>query len=135
MKHTQYQVMVTIDVLAHHDAVHDAITKQSQDALASLINNGTYPAGVNISQIHFGKSIDVPHTGIKADDQLDAVYTKLALQSEDGVLDDLVHDVASQTGSAVNNGGLDAQWEFLLESLGREDLIKEVTSLLKDHDV
>ncbi len=36
----------------------------------------------------------------------------------EGMLDDLVHDLASQIGSQVNNNGLEAQVAFLAEQVG-----------------
>jgi hypothetical protein len=40
----------------------------------------------------------------------------LGLEAED--LDDLVHDAYSRQASEVNNGGLDSQVRFLIESYG-----------------
>jgi hypothetical protein len=46
-----------------------------------------------------------------------------ALGVDDGALDDAVHDVASEIGSTVNNGGLAAQVAFLL-TYGDASVIK-----------
>jgi hypothetical protein len=48
-----------------------------------------------------------------------AVLNRLAEQLGDGALDELVHDVASQQASAVNNGGVKAQVRYLVEQLGQ----------------
>lgn len=48
-------------------------------------------------------------------------------QPED--LDEYVHDAVSQDGSAINNAGLEAQFEFLYDQLGPDWIEKE---LLKD---
>jgi len=39
-------------------------------------------------------------------------------QAMSEALDDLVHDLASQIGSSINNGGLDSQIEFISEQCG-----------------
>ena len=46
---------------------------------------------------------------------------------EDDALDDMVHDAASRIGSAVNNGGLHDQVEFLLEQgITEAEIMKEL---------
>jgi hypothetical protein len=49
-------------------------------------------------------------------DELAAWAAGLGLEAGD--LDDLVHDVYSKQASEVNNGGLDSQVRFLIESYG-----------------
>lgn len=56
-----------------------------------------------------------------------ALASVLDTQAED--FDDLVHDVASKHASAVNNGGIYEQIEFLVEQLGVEEVEQ---ALLRD---
>jgi hypothetical protein len=50
----------------------------------------------------------------------------LGLEADD--LDELVHETVSQQASAINNGGLQAQIEFLVRAYGRE----RARSLIED---
>ena len=50
---------------------------------------------------------------------------KLGLESE--MLDDAVHDAASELGSVINNSGMKEQINFLVSRYGEE----EVTEMLK----
>lgn len=52
------------------------------------------------------------------------------VSSED--LDELVHEVVSKTASSINNGGLEAQIEFLVDELGSYEVEKEIEKLLGD---
>ncbi len=47
-------------------------------------------------------------------------------------LDDLVHDVASETASAINNGGLSAQIEYLVEQIGAAETREALAQLSED---
>lgn len=49
------------------------------------------------------------------------------LKAED--LDDLIHDVASEQASRVNNEGLEAQLEFLISRIGYDDTGDEIEKL------
>lgn len=46
------------------------------------------------------------------------------IKSED--LDELVHEVISKTASSINNGGLEAQIEFLIDKLGAHEVEREL---------
>ena len=59
-------------------------------------------------------------------EELAAWAAGLGLEAED--LDDLIHDAYSKQASGVNNGGLDSQVRFLIESYGTEGAL----SLLSD---
>ena len=39
---------------------------------------------------------------------------------DEGILDDLVHDLASNPASDINNGGMESQIRFILEEMGEE---------------
>jgi hypothetical protein len=47
---------------------------------------------------------------------------------ESAMLDDTVHDAASSLGTDANNGGLDAQIDFLMDTCGwsAEDILKQI---------
>lgn len=51
---------------------------------------------------------------------------------EDGMLDDAVHDAASQIGSVVNNEGVESQIRFLAERLGVEEAGKVIDAATED---
>ena len=44
-------------------------------------------------------------------------------------LDDAVHEIASQIGSAVNNGGVDEQIRFLVENMGEDMAAKQIREI------
>jgi len=46
-------------------------------------------------------------------------------------MDDLVHDLASQIATAVNNGGLSSQVDFVLEQLGVAEGRSELMTIVK----
>jgi len=48
---------------------------------------------------------------------------------EETELDDLVHDVAGQLASQVNNKGLDTQIKFLIQELGKEKAFQQIETL------
>lgn len=48
------------------------------------------------------------------------------LQVKDLDLDDFVHDLVSQAGSDINNGGLSAQIAYLLDELGEADAERKI---------
>ena len=47
----------------------------------------------------------------------------------DGALDDAVHEIYSSMASNKNNEGLESQVEFLVDQLGVEGAMKEISSL------
>lgn len=65
---------------------------------------------------------------MKAFIELENLCQELGLEAED--LDDLVHDIASEAASDVNNNGLESQIEFLFARLGTdtEQEIRRVAS-------
>ena len=67
-----------------------------------------------------------------ADSGLAAALTAAAAALPDGALDDLVHDVASQEASDINNGGPDSQSAFLARMLGPAAALAEITGLSQD---
>lgn len=77
-------------------------------------------------------------------DYADDVRARLeAANAPDDLLDELVHETASQTASDVNNGGLDAQLSYLIDEIGTDgvraflktigiDLLTKVTPPMSD---
>lgn len=59
--------------------------------------------------------IRLPQQGDTMADIKEVVERVLALGGEAASLDDLVHETASVTASNINNAGLEAQVEYLLE--------------------
>ena len=55
---------------------------------------------------------------------------ELSTRSENvpAFLDDIVHDAASTLASNANNGGVDAQLDFLMDKCGwdAEDILKQI---------
>ena len=47
--------------------------------------------------------------------------------------DDIIHDLAAGVVADVNNGGLDAQVQYLVEGLGAENAEKELDQLIEKH--
>jgi hypothetical protein len=66
-----------------------------------------------------------PATGVDA-----LVEHAVALGLTDSDLDDLVHDVASHTASAVNNEGIAGQVEYLVQQLGYPAALFEVDAVV-----
>jgi hypothetical protein len=60
-------------------------------------------------------------------DRLARLVADLRLTDED--LDDVVHDVASEIASDINNGGLSSQIEYLVAQLGEEETEKSLRGL------
>ena len=41
-------------------------------------------------------------------------------------LDPIVHDVLSQQATEINNGGMDEQLTFLIQRMGKDDILKRL---------
>jgi hypothetical protein len=50
------------------------------------------------------------------------------LQESD--LDSLVHDLKSSEASAINNGGMDGQLQYIIEQLGPTDAMAKIDELI-----
>ena len=48
------------------------------------------------------------------------------------LLDELVHDLKGREGSAINNSGLDAQIDYIRESLGDKEATEELARLAEE---
>lgn len=63
------------------------------------------------------------------DPKINRALNELHKRFGDGFLDDLVHDVMSEQASAINNGGLECQIEFLAQNLGDKGFRDEILDM------
>ena len=63
-------------------------------------------------------------TPLPPEEELIALATALSL--DDGNLDDLVHEVVSRAGSAINNSGIAGQVRYLLDQFGPAETERQI---------
>lgn len=54
------------------------------------------------------------------DPEMEALWARVEARFKDGDLDDEVHELVSQQASAINNGGLREQFEYLYREAGKD---------------
>lgn len=73
----------------------------------------------------------MPNEETQLDKDVEAILTELGDNHDAELLDELVHDAASNIASSVNNEGFAAQVRFLVEQFGKDEALKEIRDALK----
>jgi len=64
--------------------------------------------------------------------EFEVLAEKLAHEVSESILDDLVHELVSRTATAINNGGLHEQLDYLVQELGKQELTRVLKEMYED---
>jgi hypothetical protein len=94
------------------------------DIAQTLAEYGLVPAGA------------LPASGRSPEDalpeELERLLERLDEAGDDALLDELVHDLKGAEASAINNGGAQAQVEYLVSQLGAGEAARQIGEILAD---